>query len=101
MSATPTSLNPDLAKLEAEGYRLRIVRSVANHLIVEGIPSVNTKGEVVYGDLYTPLEIDAAGKGRNPLATHQCWWIGGAPPCDPTGRVLDDVIANPVTDAKG
>jgi hypothetical protein len=49
MSATPTSLNPDLLKLEAEGYRLRIVRGVANHLIVEGVPAVNTKGQVVYG----------------------------------------------------
>jgi len=101
MSATPTSLNPDLAKLEAEGYRLHIVRSVANHLIVEGIPSVNTKGEVVYGDLYTPLEIDAAGKVRSPLANHQCWWIGIDPPCDHTGRVMEELIANVGPEDKG
>src|SRR5258708_17124566 len=101
MSATPTSLNPDLAKLEAEGYRLRIVRSVANHLIVEGIPSVNTKGEVVYGDLYTPLEIDAAGKVRNRLANHKWWWTGSAPPCDHAGRVMDELIANAGPEDKG
>lgn len=101
MSETPTSLNPDLAKLEAEGYRLRIVRGVANHLIVEGIPAVNTEGEVVYGSLYTPLEIDADGKVRNPLANHQCWWIGSDRPCDHTGRVMDELIANTEPEDKG
>jgi hypothetical protein len=101
MSATPTNRNPDLAKLEAEGYRLRIVRGIANHLIVEGIPAVNTRGQVVYGDLYTPLEIDAAGTVRNPVANHQCWWIGEDPPCDHTGRVMDELIANNGTEDKG
>jgi hypothetical protein len=101
MSATPTSLSPDLAKLEAEGYRLRIVRGVANHLIVEGIPAVNTKGEVVCGDVYTPLEIDADGKVRNPVANHQCWWIGSDPPCDHAGRIIDELIANTGPEDKG
>ena len=101
MSATPTSPNPDLAKLEAEGYRLRIVRGVANHLIVEGIPAVNTKSEVVYGDVYTPLEIDADGKVRNPVANHQCWWIGSDPPCDHGGRIMDELIANTGPEDKG
>jgi hypothetical protein len=101
MSATPTSLSPDLLKLQAEGYRLRIIRGVANHLIVEGVPAVNTKGEVVYGDLYTPLEIDAAGNVRNPVANHQCWWIGGDPPCDHTGRIMDELVANPSPEDKG
>lgn len=87
--------------LEAEGYRLHIVRGVANHLIVEGIPSVNVKGEVVYGDLYTPLEIDAAGKVRNPVASHQCWWIGGDPPCDHTGRIMNELIAGSEPEDKG
>jgi hypothetical protein len=101
MSETLTSLNPDLAMLEADGFRLRIVRGVANHLIVEGIPGVNTKGEVVFGALYTPLEIDAADKVRNPVANHQCWWIGKDPPCDHTGRVMDELIANPGPENKG
>lgn len=101
MSATLTSLNPDLAKLEAEGYRLRIIRGVANHLIVEGVPAVNARGKVVYGALYTPLEIDAAGKVRNPVANHQCWWIGDDPPCDCTGRVMDELIATPGPEDKG
>jgi ThiF family len=101
MSATLISLNPDLAKLEAEGYRLRIVRGIANHLIVEGVPAVNTKGELVYGEMYTPLEIDAAGQVRNPVANHQCWWIGADPPCDHTGRVMEELIANTGPEDKG
>jgi hypothetical protein len=101
MSATPISLNSDLARMEAEGYRLRFVRGVADHLIVEGIPSVNTKGEVVYGDLYTPLEIDAVGMVRNPVANHQCWWIGHEPPCDHAGRIMDELIANTGPEDKG
>jgi hypothetical protein len=101
MSATPTSLSPDLAKLEAEGYRLRVVRGVADHLIAEGIPAVNAKGEVVFGDVYSPLEIDATGRVRSPLANHQCWWIGSDPPCDHTGRVMDELIANAAPEEKG
>jgi hypothetical protein len=101
MSAIQTSLSPDLAQLEAEGYRLQIVQAVANHLIVKGIPAVNTKGEVVSGDLYTPLEIDATGRVRNPVANHQCWWIGSDPPCDQTGRVMDELIAGAQPEDKG
>jgi len=101
MSATLISLNPDLARLEAEGYRLRIVRGVSNHLIVEGVPAVNSKREVIFGDLYTPLEIDAAGKVSSPLANHQCWWIGSEPPCDHTGQIMDELIANSGPEEKG
>src|ERR1700733_9204794 len=101
MSATLISLDPGLAKLEAEGYRLRFVRGVANHLIVQGVPAVNPKGEVVYGDVYTPFEFDATGQVRKPLANHQCWWIGADPPCDRTGRVMDELIANAGPEDKG
>lgn len=101
MSATLTSLNPDLAQLEAEGYRLRIVRGVSNHLIVEGVPAVNSRREVVFGDLYTPLEIDATGRVSSPLANHQCWWIGSEQPCDHTGQIMEELIANPSPEDKG
>lgn len=101
MSATLTSLNPDLAQLEAEGYRLRIVRGVSNHLIVEGVPAVNCRREIVFGNVYTPLEIDATGKVSRPLANHQCWWIGCEAPCDQTGQIMEDLIANPGPEDKG
>jgi hypothetical protein len=100
MSATPTSLSPDLAKLEAEGFRLRIVKGTAHHLLVDGIPAVTTARKVVPGTLYCPLEIDPSGKAVNPCSSHQCWWIG-EPPCDSNGRVMAELIANHKSENKG
>lgn len=100
MSATLISRNPDLAKLQAEGFRLRIVEGCANHLLIDGIPSVNAKGEVVRGTLYCPLGLDQHGRTDNPCANHQCWWIG-EPPSDATGRVMMEMISNPNAEDKG
>src|SRR5438034_975841 len=58
MSAIRISRSPDLAKLEAEGFRLRIVQGSGHHLLIEGIPAVTSKGEVALGTLYCPLVID-------------------------------------------
>jgi hypothetical protein len=77
MCETLISLNPDLAKLEAAGLRLRIIEGKsATHLIVDGICAVNSKRQVVTGSLYSPLEADQNRKTRNPVAGHQCLWIG-------------------------
>jgi hypothetical protein len=102
MSATLISRNPDLAKLEEAGLGLRIVEGrTAMHLIVEGIPAVNSKREVVTGALYTPLEVDQNGKTSNPVSNHQCWWIGSEAPCDPSGSVMSEFISNPNPEDKG
>ena len=58
MSEIRISRSPDLAQLEAEGFRLRIVQKTAEHLLIDGIPAVTSKGEVALGTLYCPLEID-------------------------------------------
>jgi hypothetical protein len=100
MSAIQISRSADLSKLEAEGFRLRIVHGDAYHLLVEGIPSVNAQGKVVSGSLYSSLVIDADGKTVNPVADHQCWWIGEAP-CDATGRLMTEMISNPHPTPKG
>lgn len=100
MSATPISRSADLAKLEAEGFRLRIVQKSAHHLLVENVPSVNAKGEVIRGTLYSPLELDADGKTVNPVQNHQCWWIGEAP-CDAKGRLMSEMISNGQPEDKG
>src|SRR5260370_42572983 len=83
----------DLAQLEAEGFRLRLMQGSAYHLLVEGIPAVTSKREVVPGTLYWPLEIDQHGKTVNPCSNHQCWWIGERP-CDSSGRVMAEMISN-------
>lgn len=100
MSATRINPSLDLAKLEAEGFRLRVVAGSAHHLLVDGIPAVNTEGKVVRGALYSPLEIDQHGKTINPVQNHQCWWIGELP-CDAAGRVMEEMISNPGVEDKG
>lgn len=100
MSATPISRNPDLAKLQADGFRLRVVEGCATHLLIEGIPSVNAQRAVVKGTLYCPLGLDQNGRTDNPCGNHQCWWIGEAP-CDATGRLMTEMISNPGPEDKG
>src|SRR5260370_35880430 len=81
----------DLAQLEAEGFRLRLIQGSAYHLLVEGIPAVTSKREAVPGTLYCPLEIDKHGKTVNPCSNHQSWWIG-EPTDDANGLVLAAMI---------
>jgi hypothetical protein len=100
MSAIRISRSPDLAQLEAEGFRLRLVQGNAHHLLIEGIPAATSRREVVPGVLYCPLDIDPQGKTVNPCSNHQCWWIG-EPPCDSTGRVMAEMISNPAEEDKG
>jgi hypothetical protein len=101
MSAIRISRSRDLERLEAEGFRLRIVQGSAHHLLVEGIPAVNSRREVVRGILYSPLEIDPDGKTVSPVASHQCWWIGQEAPCDSSGRVMSEMISNAAPEDKG
>ncbi len=101
MSGIRISRSPDLERLEAEGFRLRIVQGSAYHLLVEGIPAVNSRREVVRGTLYSPLEIDRDGKTVNPVSNHQCWWVGQDAPCDSDGRVMSEMISNAATENKG
>lgn len=101
MSAIRISRSADLERLEAEGFRLRIVQGTAHHLLVEGIPAVNSRRGVVRGTLYSPLEINPDGKTVNPVSSHQCWWIGQEAPCDSTGRVMSEMISNAAAENKG
>jgi hypothetical protein len=103
MSVTPINLNrsPDLARLEAEGFRLKLVQGSAYHLLIEGIPAVTSERKVVLGTLQSPLVIDQNGVTVRPVvANHQCWWIGEAP-CDASGRMLSEMISNPHPEDKG
>ena len=100
MSGIQISRSPDLQRLEADGFRLRVVQGAAYHLLVECVPAVNSRREVVLGILYCPLEIDADGKTVNPVNNHQCWWIG-EPPCDSGGRVIKEMISNFAEENKG
>lgn len=104
MSVTPINpnLSADLMKLEAEGFRLKLIQGSAYHLLIEGIPAVTSKREVVLGTLYTPLEISPSGTTVNPVpvSSHQCWWIG-EPPCNANGEVMQEMISNKDPEDKG
>lgn len=100
MSAIQISRSADLAKLEAEGFRLRLIRGSSYHLLIEGIPAVTSTREVVLGTLYCPLDIDQHGKTVNPCSNHQCWWIG-EPPCDSSGQLMTEMISNSEAENKG
>ncbi|HVV15040.1 MAG TPA: ThiF family adenylyltransferase [Candidatus Paceibacterota bacterium] len=89
-----------MAKLEAEGFRLRVIQGTASHLLIEGIPAVTSEGKIVPGILYCPLEIDAAGKTVNPCSNHQCWWIG-EPPHNADGQLMTEMISNNAEEDKG
>src|SRR5258708_5414343 len=102
MSETLISLNPDLARLEAAGLRLRIIEGKsATHLIIDGICAVNSKREVITGSLYSPLEIEQNRKTRNPVGSHQCWWMGAGAPGDPAGVVMSEFMSNKDPEDKG
>lgn len=100
MSEIQISRSPDLAKLEAEGFRLKIIQGAADHLLIEGIPAVTAERTVALGTLYCPLETDANDVTTSPCHNHQCWWIG-EPPCDANGRVMEELISNPVSEDRG
>ena len=102
MSVIPINLSAsaDLANLEAEGFRLKLIQGSSYHLLIEGIPAVTGKKEVVAGTLYCPLEIGPTGVTVNPCSNHQCWWIG-EPPCDANGRTLSELISNASAEDKG
>ena len=86
--------------MEAEGFRLRVVHGDAHHLLVEGVPAVTSKREVVPGTLYCPLDLDPHGKVLETCSSHQCWWIG-EPPCDSAGRAMTELISNDKPEKKG
>lgn len=101
MSAIQISRSPDLSKLHAEGFRLRVVAGSAHHLLVHDIPAVTPDRKVVRGVLVSPLHLGVDGKTVNPCANnHQCWWIG-EPPCDASGRRMSELISNEQPEDKG
>lgn len=86
MSNSPISLSPDLARLRAEGYEIEIV---AGHLVIRGVPFVNSNGQVRRGSLVSELSL--AGNVAIRPATHVIMFGGGIP-CDKDGKELEKII---------
>jgi ThiF family len=74
--------SPDLLRLRDEGYEVE-VRS--GHLLVRGVPYVNSTATVARGTLVSDLTL--AGDATARPANHVAWFIGDHP-CDKTGHEI-------------
>ena len=85
MSQRPISLSADLKRLRDEGYQVEI-RSA--HLLVHGIPYVNSRRTVARGVLVSTLTL--AGDTTGPPDTHMAYFIGDYP-CNADGSEIDQI----------
>lgn len=83
MSPPPISLSPDLALLKKEGYEVAIR---FGHLVITGVPYVNSHGEVRLGTLVSDLSM--AGDVTTKPANHVAMFAGDFP-SDAKGRPLE------------
>ena len=79
--------NPDLKRLEDEGYLFEINGS---HLLVHEIPYVNSKKEIKKGTIVTVLSFPYPSIIGKPL-NHTVNFIG-EDPCDENGNKLNSII---------
>jgi hypothetical protein len=85
MSQRPISHSPDLKRLRDDGYQVEI-RSA--HLLVHGIPYVNSRREVARGTLVSTLTL--AGDTTRPPDTHIAYFIGEHP-CNVDGTEIAQI----------
>lgn len=85
MSLPLTSRNPDLARLVQDGYELAILHS---HLVITGVPYVNSKGEVRLGTLVSDMGSISGDVTASPIQQHIAMWAGEYP-CDSGGKPLE------------
>ncbi len=86
MSCDLINRNPDLKKLRDEGYEIE-VRS--GHLLVRRVPYVNSRKEIAFGVLVTPLG-DMAGDKTTKPQTHVIYFVGDHP-CDKDGNIIKGI----------
>jgi len=85
MSRRLISRSPDLARLREEGYDIAVVDS---HLILRGVPYVNSAKQVRTGILVSELTL--AGDETRPPSTHVIYFAGEFP-CDQMGNPLEKI----------
>jgi hypothetical protein len=86
MSHKLISHSPDLKQLREEGYEIEIKHT---HLVVNHVPYVNSKKEVVFGSLVTALG-DLAGDCTSRPQDHVIYFAGEFP-CDREGIPLKGI----------
>ncbi len=85
MSLPLTSRNPDLARLVEDGYELAVLH---NHLVISGVPYVNSRGEVRLGTLVSDMSSISGDVTASPVGQHVAMWAGEYP-CDSDGKPLE------------
>lgn len=85
MSLPLTSRNPDLARLVQDGYELAILH---NHIVITGVPYVNSKGEIRLGTLVSDMGSISGDVTASPVQPHTAMWAGEYP-CDRNGKPLE------------
>jgi hypothetical protein len=88
MSKQLIDRSPDLKRLRDEGYDIEVRE---RFLLVRTFPYLNSKKEVLYGILVSPL--DWAGDVTTIPGTHATFFIGEAP-CHETGRPMTEIITS-------
>jgi hypothetical protein len=81
--------SPDLQRLHAERYDLRISKT-GGHLVVDHIPYVTPSRTVAYGSLVTSLE-QSGDHTANPVPDHSLYFEGELP-CDREGQPLRTML---------
>lgn len=75
MSQKLINHNPDLRRLQNEGYE---VECRDGYLIVHSVPYVNASGTLDWGDLISALELSGE-QTCSPVRDHQVWFTGSLP----------------------
>lgn len=90
MLADLISRNPDLQRLQDDGYTVEIVHKTGLHLLVHDVPYLNAQGEVLRGTLVCPIFLKENGLTNAP-ANHQAWFIGEHP-CTVDGKPIPGIV---------
>jgi hypothetical protein len=89
MSPSIVDRSPDLRRLHAERYDLRISKT-GGHLIVDHVPYVTPDRGVAYGTLISTLE-QSGDHTANPVSDHSLYFEGELP-CDRYGQPLRTML---------
>lgn len=85
MSPRPIVLDPDLRRLQQEGYEVEVLNG---HLLVHSVPYVNAQRAVLRGIVVTNLSGNVGELG--PPGDHQVWFVGEYP-CHHTGVPIEAI----------
>lgn len=85
MSRRRIVLDPDIRRLQDEGYEVEVLNG---HLLVHSVPYVTSQGTVSRGIVVTNLNGDIGRLG--PPADHQVWFVGEYP-CHRSGTPIEGI----------